>query len=44
MLCVDQLCLGKRMGSLNNIQLDLDKLPNLAVDRNKLRRLAPAVL
>ena len=32
------------MGSLNNIQLDLDKLPNLAVDRNKLRSLAPAAI
>jgi hypothetical protein len=29
---------------MHNAQLDLDQLPNLAVDRNELRGLAPAAI
>jgi hypothetical protein len=38
---------GKRMGScrrLDDAELDLDQLPNLALDRQKLRCLAPAAV
>jgi len=35
---------GKRLGSMNHIQLDLDKLSDLAIDSHQLRRLAPAAI